>query len=476
MFLRQITDHSLAQNAYLIGCQKTGEAVIIDPERDIDRYLAVARENDLRLTAVADTHIHADYLSGARELIERHGARGYFSAEGGKDWQFEWARELDGVTLLHHGDSFEVGRIEIRALLTPGHTPEHLSFLVIDHGGGAEEPIALLSGDFLFVGDVGRPDLLESAAGQAGAMEPAARTLYESLRETKSLPGFLQVLPAHGAGSACGKALGAIPSSVLDYERRHNSAFRLALEGERDDFVDTILDGQPEPPLYFARMKRDNRRGVPRLPDGEIPRPKRTTASELPSWIETPGRIILDLRHDREAFMKRSLKGSLFTPLSGGRLPAAAGSYADENDHLLLLVEREEDVETAVRDLIRIGLDRIDGWIPVKEALEPSGMTTRLKQIGTGQLESALAQQPEARVLDVRGAGEYQSGHVKGASNIAYTRLVPRKDELPQGGPLFVHCASGNRAAMAVAFLAREGHEVIHVDGSFDDIADSLKE
>ena len=261
MLLRQITDPSLAQNAYLIGCPRSGEAIVIDPERDVDRYLALAAENGLRLTAVAETHIHADYLSGARELLERHGAIAYLSAEGGPDWQFEWAKGHPNARFLRDGDTFKIGNIELKALLTPGHTPEHLSFLVTDLGGGADEPIALLSGDFIFVGDVGRPDLLESAAGQIGAREPAARTLYASLRRTRELPGHLQILPAHGAGSACGKALGAVPVSVLDYERRFNGALREALDGPKANFVNDILSGQPEPPLYFARMKRDNRRG-----------------------------------------------------------------------------------------------------------------------------------------------------------------------------------------------------------------------
>lgn len=229
MFLRQITDSALAQNAYLIGCQRTGEAIVIDPERDVDRYLKVAAENELHITAVADTHIHADYLTGARELMEHHGAVAYLSAEGGPDWQFEWAKGHANARFLRDGDTFRVGNIELKAVHSPGHTPEHMSFLVTDLGGGASEPMALLSGDFIFVGDVGRPDLLESAAGKVGVMEPSARTLYGSLRATAALPEHLQILPAHGAGSACGKALGAVPVSVLGYERRFNGALRLAL-------------------------------------------------------------------------------------------------------------------------------------------------------------------------------------------------------------------------------------------------------
>jgi len=476
MFLRQITDSALAQNAYLIGCQRTGEAVVIDPERDVDRYLDVARENGLRLTAVADTHIHADYLSGSRELVERHGLHGYVSAEGGADWQFEWAKGAAGVTLLHDGDSFRVGNIEIKAVLTPGHTPEHMSFLVTDHGGGADEPMALLSGDFLFVGDVGRPDLLESAAGQAGAMEPSARTLYKSLRKTESLPGFLQVLPAHGAGSACGKALGAVPSSVLDYERRNNAVFRMALEKGSDEFVKTILDGQPEPPLYFARMKRDNRVGPALLPDGELPSPERISRRELLEWVGESGRSVLDLRADSAAFMADHVKGALFAPPEGGKLSVAAGSYVDENDSILLLVDDEKQVEPAVRELIRIGLDKVVAWMPVAEALEDDSLTDSIRRISTSEIGSELADHNDATVLDVRGAGEFAAGHVKGAANIAYTRLAARIGEVPTAGTLLIHCGSGLRASIASAYLAREGRKVVHVDGSFGDIPKELRE
>lgn len=472
MFLRQITDPGLAQNAYLIGCQRTGEAVVVDPERDVDRYLELAASNDLRLAAVADTHIHADYLSGARELVERHGARGYFSAEGGDEWQFEWARGLDGVTLLRDGDRFEVGNIEVRALLTPGHTPEHLSFLVTDRGGGADQPMALLTGDFIFVSDVGRPDLLESAAGQQGVMESSARTLYDSLRQTGELPGFLQVLPAHGAGSACGKALGAVPTSVLDYERRFNAPYRMALEGEKDDFVAAILEGQPEPPLYFARMKRDNRRGPVLLPEGALPETRGIHRHELGEWLGVPGRVVLDLRRDRADFMARHLEGSLFAPATGGHFSVAAGSYVGEDDRILVLLEDEDELEEVVRGLVRIGLDHVAAWMPVDEALESDQGLTTIRRIKTAKLDAGKLD--GATVLDVRGAGEFAAGHIDGALNIAHTRLAERIDEVPEGGPVLVHCASGMRAAMAAAYAASRGREVVHVDGAFGDIPEDL--
>ena len=468
MFLRQITDSALAQNAYLIGCQRSGEAIVIDPERDIDRYLKLAAQNGLRIVAVAETHIHADYLSGARELVERHAATAYLSAEGGPDWQFDWAKNHLKVRFLHDADEFRVGKISFKALLTAGHTPEHLSFLVTDHGSGADEPVALLSGDFLFVGDVGRPDLLESAAGQVGVMEPSARTLYASLRATSTLPGHLQILPAHGAGSACGKALGAVPMSVLDYERKFNPAFREALTDTEDRFVSDILSGQPEPPRYFARMKRDNKLGPALLPGGMLPAPQRIAPSDLGAWIGHSGKVILDLRSQRASFMASHLKNALLTPLDGGKLPIAAGSYVDENSEILLVVESEAQLDEAVRQLVRIGLDRVTAWIPQSEAASAKEFQTSLARITPAEIPAT------ATILDVRNADEHAARHLKGAQNIAYTRLAARLDEVPHGQKLHVHCAGGLRAAIATAYLASQGRDVVQVDGPFAEFPEKL--
>jgi hydroxyacylglutathione hydrolase len=476
MFLRQITDSSLAQNAYMIGCQRTGEAIIVDPERDVDRYLKIAADNAFRLTAVADTHIHADYLSGARELMEHHGAIAYLSAEGGPDWQFEWAKGNPNARFLHDGDTFKIGNIELKALLTAGHTPEHMSFLVTDIGGGATSPMGLLSGDFIFVGDVGRPDLLESAAGQVGIMEPSARTLYRSLRDTSSLSEYLQILPAHGAGSACGKALGAVPTSVLGYERLHNTALREALNGSEDDFVKDILSGQPEPPRYFARMKRDNKAGPPLLDQGKLPQPRRLPSSEVADLILAGKHIFLDLRNNRFDFMKQHVIGSLLAPMPGGKLSIVAGSYVDEDAPIILLVNDAGEVDEAVRKLVRIGLDEVEAWIPISEALVVQGITTSQQSITTSELAEALATHPGAAVLDVRGAGEFAESHVKGAKNIAYTRLAARLNEVPDAKPLYVHCGSGLRAGFAVSYLANRHREVIYVDGAFSTIPDGIKE
>ena len=302
MFFRQIVDDKLAQHAYLVGCQRTRQALIIDPERDVDRYIAIARREELRITATAETHIHADFLSGCRELVERYGCRAYLSAEGGPEWQYEWAAGHDSVTLLRDGGHFTVGGIGLQVLHTPGHTPEHISFLITDRGSGADSPMGMISGDFVFVGDLGRPDLLESAAGHAGEMEPSARRLYSSALEVFELPDYLRIWPGHGAGSAAERRSGRIPDTTAGYEKRFSPALAAVRKGE-DAFVSYILDGQPEPPQYFGRMKEENRRGPALL--GSLPRPRRLSARELLAAAANRHTQVVDTRGDRLGLLRR---------------------------------------------------------------------------------------------------------------------------------------------------------------------------
>ena len=460
MLFRQLADPGLAQYAYLVGCQRTGEALVVDPERDVDRYLAAAEAEGLRIAHVAETHIHADFLSGARELAEATGSQLYLSTEGeAEGWGSRWARDRDDVTFLRDGDTFAVGNIEIRALHTPGHTPEHVSFLVTDHGGGATEPMGLLSGDFVFVGDLGRPDLLEQAAGQSGAQEPAARALFASVQRFLQLDDFVQVLPAHGAGSACGKALGAVPQSTVGYERRFNGSIDAARRGE-DAFVDAILDGQPEPPLYFARMKAQNRDGVPPL--GALPRPMALAPGELASLPD--GAVVVDTRA-RSLFMASHPPSALHAPL-GATFSTVVGSYVTDPETPLALLCDASEVDRAVRMLVRIGLDRVEATATPEtfEAhLREGGASAAFPVIGFGE----LANRRDAVVLDVRRQPEVEAGHVPGALWIPHTRLAARLDEIPRGRPLVVHCQSGVRAAVASAFLASRGFDVAYVDDRF---------
>lgn len=464
MLIRQIVDDRLAQNAYLIGCQRTGEAIVIDPERDIDRYVDAAAHEGLRLVAAAETHIHADFLSGVRELAARlPGLRVYLPGEGGSDWTHTWPQD-DGVdaVLLADGDVFRVGNVELRAWHTPGHTPEHVSFVVTDRGGGATTPMGIATGDFVFAGDLGRPDLLESAVGVRGVMDSAARVLHDSVGALADVDDYVQIWPGHGAGSACGKALGAVPMSTMGYERRTSPALRKAGEGV-EAFVSFILADQPAPPLYFARMKRLNTIGPPLL--GELPSPRRLDANDLAEVLDEGDVQIVDTRGDRRLFFHNHLPGSFHAPLTRA-FPTVIGSMLDPDLPVVLLVD-EEDLDEAVRALIRIGYDHVRGWAPLAtlDTLAAEGRELQaLPSIDIDEFERRL-DAGAVHVLDVRGAAEYAAGHLPGAINIPHTRLRSRLDEVPPG-PVHVHCATGTRAAAAAALLQRQGVDVVHVEGS----------
>jgi hydroxyacylglutathione hydrolase len=391
-------------------------------------------------------------------------ARGVFvyaSKEGGPEWQYEWLIHGEYPhRLLGDRDQFSVGYIEFLAVHTPGHTPEHLSYLVRDAGGGATDFIALASGDFVFVGDVGRPDLLERAAGMVGVMEPSARAQFASIqREFRGLPEFLQVWPAHGAGSACGKSLGDVPASTVGYELRTNRSIQAAVDEQT--FVDFILAGQPEPPLYFARMKRDNRRGPERLP--ALPSPPPLSASDLAGLANRTDIAVLDTR-SRDAFFEGHLAGSLLTELDY-QFCSIAGSYVPEETPVYLVVGQSR-LDEAVRALIRVGLDRIAGYITPETLAEYGRRTGSLRQTTTIDMATLEAERiaGRAHVLDVRGLSEFDTGHVPGALNVPHTRIGLNVDTLPVDKPLLVYCNSGARSAAAVAMLARLGFNSVDVN------------
>jgi hydroxyacylglutathione hydrolase len=469
MLFRQIFDPKLAQYAYLVGCQQSGEAMVIDPERDIDRYVEAAEAEGLRIVAVAETHIHADFLSGAREFAERFGTRTYLSDEGGEEWSSSWARgEAYDVQFLKHGDTFRLGGIEIQAVHTPGHTPEHLSYGIVDRGSGADTPIGIVTGDFVFVGDLGRPDLLEQAAGMHGVQEPSARELFRSLPRFTELPDYAQVWPGHGAGSTCGKALGAVPQTTVGYEKRYNASLSVAAEGE-EAFVTAILAGQPEPQTYFARMKRDNNHGVPLL--GSLPRPRKWTVAELERAVAGGEVLVVDTRLDRGAFMARHIPGALYAPINKS-FNMTVGSLVEDETLPILLVIEEAAVEEATRDLVRIGYDNLVGYVTVgtlTRYFDRGGAAAAIERITFTELPEWQGREDVA-VVDVRFAAEYAAAHVPGAVNASYTRLPSYAAErIPGGKTLLVHCVTGGRSAAAAAFLAREGYSVVYVDGAFAD-------
>jgi len=460
MYFKQFFDEKLAQYAYMVGCQANGTAVVIDPMRDIDQYIDHAAKQDLTITAAVDTHIHADYISGLREFAER-GVKVYASDEGDKDWKYEWLIDSDyNYKLMKDGDEIKIGNITIKAWHTPGHTPEHLSYFITD-GAAADEPMGVATGDFVFVGDVGRPDLLESAAGQQNVMEPSARTLYKTVEEFKNLPEYMQVWPGHGAGSACGKALGAIPETTVGYELRFNDSLKSATS--EDNFVKFILDGQPEPPLYFARMKRDNKIG-PALIDG-LPPVNRMTLNQLKMVAEDDNAVILDTR-ERNEYVSGHIPGSLLSPLNK-QFNTVAGSYISEDEDIYLIVE-EHRLNEAVRDLYRIGLDRVKGYITARDLKLYKGNGGKMSTLNVATFDAVDNPGSNVQVLDVRKASEFEESKVKGAINFAHTRLLENTDKLPSDKKLYVHCMTGGRSAVASAFLKRKGFDVTLIDDSFE--------
>lgn len=462
MLLHRLWDAKLAQASYLIGCTEAREALVIDATRDVDQYLALAASLGLRVAHVTETHIHADFVSGSRELAARATASLYLSDEGGDDWRYDFAAS-DGATALHDGDALTVGRIGITVLHTPGHTPEHLTFLVTD-GAAATQPIAAVTGDFVFVGDVGRPDLLERAAQVKGTMESAARALFRSIQRFKGQPDYLQIWPGHGAGSACGKGMSAIPQSTVGYERRFNWAFGVTDESE---FVRLVLQGQPEPPRYFGMMKRINKAGPRAL--GGPPRP-RPIAPERVVDVLDGGGLVVDTRTSAE-YATGHLPGSInipfnnsFTTWAGWVLPY------DEDFHLISAKPDGRQSELALRDLAMIGLDRVAGsfgldalgaWTGAGRALASFGRTTapdlaRRLEAGT------------AAAVDVRSRAEWEAGHIPGAVNIPAGEIAERIGELPRERPVVVHCQGGTRSAIAASLLDAHGISgVVDLPGGF---------
>jgi hydroxyacylglutathione hydrolase len=461
MLFRRFYDDQLAQASYLIGCQATGDALVVDPNRHLEPYLRAAETEGLRITHVTETHIHADYVSGARELAYRAGAKLLLSDEGGDDWRYRYADEA-GAELLRDGRAFCVGRLAIQVMHTPGHTPEHLTFLVTD-GASATEPMGALTGDFVFVGDVGRPDLLERAARMAGTMEAGARQLFRSLQRLAPLPDYLQLWPGHGAGSACGKSLGAVPQSTLGYERRFNWAFGVR---DEDEFVRAILAGQPDPPRYFAEMKRINRDG-PRI-RGDAARPPAVDGTALARALAegAPG---VDTRAAR-VYAERAIPGTLNIPANRSFATYAGSLLPYDRDFYLIADDRGSSVGELLRTLAGIGLDRVAGCAgsDLLEQWQAAGReVTATSRLDLRQTADALAA-GQGALLDVRSRGEWAAGHLPGAVNLPLGELEQRLDEVPRGRPLIVQCQTGARAAIAVSLLKARGlEEVVLYTGGF---------
>ena len=463
MIVERFYDEKLAQASYMVGCAATGEAIVIDPNRDTEPYVAAAKSEGLRITHITETHIHADFVSGARELAERTKGRLYLSGEGGPDWSYGFAERV-GAQLIRDGDRIRVGNVVLDVMHTPGHTPEHVCFLVTDTAG-ADAPMGIFTGDFVFVGDVGRPDLLERAAGHGGTMDAAARDLFRSLARFRALPEWVQVWPGHGAGSACGKALGAVPSTTVGYELRFNWAFGHDLE---DAFVEAVLEGQPEPPRYFAEMKRINRDG-PRLL-GDFRRPDRMADARLEEALRGEGPVV-DTRRAAD-FAAGHVPGTISIPLNRS-FTTWAGSLLPYDTPFTLIVaeDRAGALDEGVRDLAMIGLDRIAGWFgtsAIDAWADRHGELARIEQVDAAALAEGV-ESGRVQLVDVRGRSEWEAGHVAGATHIPLNTLQQRLDEVRRDTEVVLQCATGSRSAIAAALLRANGFErVANHQGGFE--------
>jgi hydroxyacylglutathione hydrolase len=449
MIVRRLYEPVIAQASYVIGCADAGEALVIDPTRDSQRYLRAASAEGLRITHVTETHIHADFVSGARELAARTGAMLHLSDEGDANWKYAFG---DEGRLVRTGDRIDVGRVRVEVLATPGHTPEHISFLVTD-GAVADQPMAAATGDFLFVGDVGRPDLLERAAQIKGTMESSSRTLWKSLQAFARREDWLQIWPGHGAGSACGKRISAVPYSTLGYERRFNWAFGVRNE---DEFVKRALEGLPDPPPYFSRMKRVNKEGP--QPIGAFRTPSLLDAGRLPSMISA-GEFIVDAR-TAASYAIGHLAGTLSLPFSGSFLSWAGWLLPYSDDLYFILDDPTPDrVAELARQLSLIGLDRVGGVFDagaVAKAGQSGAPTAALKQVTVTDLARDLADR-HAIAVDVRQHAEWLDGHIPSALHIPLGSLPDRLREIPADAPVVVHCLAGARSAIAASLLERAG-------------------
>ena len=442
MYFRQYDLACLSLYSYLIGDTTTGRAVVVDPQRDISGYLADAEANGLRIERVIETHFHADFLSGHLEFAEATGALISYGDVAKADFP---------IDLLADGQCLSLGEVTLEIRHTPGHTPESISVVVRQRPDA--EPWAVLTGDTLFVGDVGRPDLLTSVGRTADSL---ARDLYRSLHtKLLTLPDATLVYPAHGAGSACGKHLSAAASSTIGEQRVTNYALA---DIDEDQFVEAVTEGQGVAPRYFAFAAAANRRERELLDDAQPPRP---LTIEAALEHAAAGAVLLDTRAP-EDFASAHLAGSVNVGLDG-RFAEYAGDVLRPGQDVVLLGDAGRGTEAKVR-LARIGFDAVVGEVADIESVlmthpELAGSAPRLP---ASEVAAWLADDPRLQIVDVRNPGETRiGGTVPGARNLPLPQLLDHLDDLDPKRPTVVYCAGGYRSSIAASALRAHGFQQV---------------
>jgi glyoxylase-like metal-dependent hydrolase (beta-lactamase superfamily II) len=447
MFFKQFYLGCLAHASYLIGSE--GEAAVVDPRRDVDEYLAEATAQGLTIKYVIETHLHADFVSGHRELSERTGATIVFGAKAGAAFPHLAVKDDDEIRL---------GSIMLRFVETPGHTPESISVVAFE-APDAREPRLLLTGDTLFIGDVGRPDL---AGGRGFTPAAMAEMLYDSLHgKLLKLPDAVQVFPAHGAGSLCGRNMSKETSSTIGEQRRANYALQPMA---REEFVRMMTSDLPEQPRYFSMDVEINRDGA--APLAEKAAPAALTPDRVRALAEQ-GATLLDVRQ-AAAFGTAHVPGSINVALAG-QFASWAGTLLDAKAAIVIVSEDESGAREAALRLSRVGLENVAGFLEGGVAeWDEAGLTlARLPQIPVDELRARLAESgSRLQVLDVRRPGEFSGGHVPGAKNVPLDRVDPRAGALDRSRPTAVVCAGGYRSSAAASLLLRNGHrDLLNVVG-----------
>ena len=436
MYFKQFYLGCLAHASYMIGSD--GEAAVVDPRRDVDSYVAEAREQGLEIKHVIETHLHADFVSGHRELAHRTGAKIYFGAKAGAKFEHVPVRE---------GDEIRMGDVVLRFLETPGHTPESVSILVVDRAV-SDVPRAVLTGDTLFIGDVGRPDLL----GARMSAQELAGMLYDSLHEKLlALPDSVEVYPAHGAGSLCGRNISSETSSTIGQQRQFNYALRPM---PKDEFVRMMTTDLPEAPAYFSRDVAINRDGAPDL--AELPDPAALSARHVEA-LQKRGAVILDTRPAAQ-FGAGHVPGSLHIGLSG-QFASWAGALISPRSPIVFVAEEEEQIREARTRLARVGIENVAGYLAggILSWHDAGLPLVTTEQIGVEELDARMREGAFARVVDVRRPGEWQAGHIPNALNLPLNTLADDAAALPKGQPLAVICAGGFRSSIATSILEQQG-------------------
>ena len=444
MHLEQIYLACLSQASYLIVDERTKTAAVVDPRRDVDVYIEKAAKLGATIRHVLLTHFHADFLAGHLELRERTGAKIHLGARGKAEYPVEPMRD---------GGALELGDVRLEFLETPGHTPESVCIVVIDRARDPKRPVAVLTGDTLFIGDVGRPDLMVAAGMKA---EDLAGMLYDSLRKLLQLPDETTVYPGHGAGSSCGKNLSSDTSSTLGRQRQSNYALQPM---SRADFVRLVTEEQPCAPAYFGYDAGLNRSERPTL-DRMLATALKPLALDEVVRAVAGGAQLLDTR-DADSFAAEHVRGSINIGLSG-RYASWVGTLLDPARPIVIVAATGKEEESALR-LGRIGFDRIAGVL--RGGVEAARARPELVVRGARTTREALAERlarPEAPlVVDVRTNAEWNSGHVDGALHLVLDDLSKNVARVPAGRELVVVCKSGYRSSIAASLLRHAGFEQV---------------